>query len=136
MSHIEEARKSTQMVVKLLVTRFGSQEEVFGHLTDVLRHIGEAEAEFARVTVQPEAVAAVEVAESGPGPSKMYAVRDDGSELAEVRVEESSLPAPIVTVPEMGADASVLATRAEPEAAPEPEVPMPKRRARRKRGNA
>lgn len=124
MSHIEDARNSVQKVVSLLVTRFGSQEEVFGHLTDVLRHIGEAEAEFARMTKQPEAVAAVEVAEA-----ESPAVVESAEELVATATIMPDSPPVDVT--------GVIGRRlvAEPEEA-EPDAPKPKRPARRKRGNA
>ncbi len=54
MSHITEARESVNKVVSLLVGRFGSQEDVFGHLTDALRHLGEAEDDAEKAVPAPQ----------------------------------------------------------------------------------
>lgn len=54
MSHITDARASVNKVVSLLVSRFGNQEEVFGHLTDALRHIGEVEATLEKAADAPQ----------------------------------------------------------------------------------
>lgn len=87
MSHIEDAKASTNLVVKLLVNRFGSQEEVFRHLTDVLRHLEEAEAEFARLTAQldeaKEPVAAVEEEEEEPESLQVDTTEVSAAEIAE-----------------------------------------------------
>lgn len=130
MSHIEDARNSTQMVVKLLVNRFGGQEEVFRHLTDVLRHIGEAEAEFARMTVQPEAVAVVEVGAATEAAPQVHPEQPVSTE-SELEVETTAAATETPTEANVG-------YVYEPQEASEPEAPEtapePERRARRKRG--
>lgn len=100
MSHLTDARDSVQKVVALLVNRFGSREDVFGHLTDALRQIGEAEA------AQVQAVAAVEVVGEGEGP-------DSDADLG-VAFEPQTL---VTAATEGPTDSSAVADKAPPEPA-------------------
>lgn len=62
MANIEAARKDIQKVVAFLVSRFGSEAEVFAHLSSALAHLREeppvssTSGTDATVVVVPEAV--------------------------------------------------------------------------------
>jgi hypothetical protein len=84
MADIAAARAEVQMVVKFLVNRFGSEEEVFGHLSLALSHLRED---------PPKAKEAVAVAPPPPPEETEEEL------LASVEVEEKEEEAPVVEEP-------------------------------------
>lgn len=119
MSHATEAKVAVQKVVALRLHRFGLESDVFPPLNEALAHL---DAIIAEETIQPEAVAAVEVVEEAES-------TEPDAKPEEAGVETARQVFGLAETEQMGTTANV--TEPASQEASEPEAP--KRRARRKR---